>query len=31
MIRDWNLDEVTDGKKYGLNDLVKAECDDCGC
>lgn len=32
MEREWNLDERTDGKLYGANDLVKAGCQDCkGC
>jgi hypothetical protein len=32
MIRNWNLNEVSDGKKYNLSDMVKADCDDCkGC
>jgi hypothetical protein len=32
MIRDWDLNDVSDGKKYGLSDMVKADCDDCrGC
>jgi hypothetical protein len=32
MIRDWDLNDVSDGKKYGLSDMVKAGCDDCkGC
>lgn len=32
MIRDWDLKEVTDGRKYHSNDLVKADCQDCiGC
>ena len=27
-----NLDEISDGKRYGLNDLVKVGCEDCaGC
>ena len=29
MDRNINLDEITDGKRYGLNDLVKVECNDC--
>ncbi len=32
MIRDVSLDEISDGKLYGLNDMVKADCNDCqGC
>jgi hypothetical protein len=32
MIREWDLNDVSDGKKYGLSDMVKADCDDCkGC
>lgn len=32
MERDIDLNEVTDGKRYGLNDLVKVGCNDCkGC
>lgn len=32
MDRNCNLDEITDGRLYGLNDMVKAECNDCqGC
>jgi hypothetical protein len=32
MIRDWDLNEVSDGKIYALSDMVKADCDDCkGC
>ena len=32
MERDIDLKEVSDGKLYGLNDLVKVGCDDCsGC
>ncbi len=32
MIRDWDLNEVSDGKIYTLSDMVKADCDDCkGC
>ena len=32
MERMINMDEVSDGKLYGLNDMVKAGCDDCrGC
>lgn len=29
MDRNINLDEITDGKRYGLNDLVKVGCNDC--
>lgn len=32
MIREWNMAEVSDGKKYGPNDMVRAGCNDCkGC
>lgn len=32
MIRNVSLDEISDGKLYGINDLVKADCNDCvGC
>ncbi len=32
MIREISLDEISDGKLYGLNDMVKADCHDCqGC
>lgn len=32
MIRQWNIDDVSDGKLYSDNDLVKIGCDDCrGC
>ena len=32
MLRDCNLNEISDGKKYKLNDMVKADCNDCkGC
>lgn len=32
MKRNINMNEISDGKLYGLNDLVKAECNDCkGC
>ena len=32
MLRDCDLNEITDGKKYTINDMVKADCDDCkGC
>lgn len=32
MIRNCSLDEISDGKLYGLNDMVKADCNDCkGC
>jgi hypothetical protein len=32
MIRDWDLNEVSDGKRYTLSDMVKTDCDDCkGC
>ena len=27
-----SMDEISDGKLYGLNDMVKADCQDCrGC
>lgn len=32
MERNISMDEISDGKLYGLNDLVKVSCDDCnGC
>lgn len=32
MKREVSLEEISDGKLYGLNDLVKADCHDCeGC
>lgn len=32
MERNIDMQEVSDGKRYGLNDMVKAGCDDCkGC
>ncbi len=32
MIREVSLNEISDGKLYGINDLVKADCHDCkGC
>ena len=32
MKRDIDLSEISDGKLYGLNDMVKADCNDCtGC
>ena len=32
MKREVSLEEISDGKLYGLNDLVKADCGDCkGC
>lgn len=32
MIREVSLKEISDGKLYGLNDMVKADCNDCqGC
>lgn len=32
MIRNINMEEVSDGKLYGVNDMVKVGCDDCkGC
>ena len=32
MERDVSMEEISDGRLYGLNDLVKADCRDCrGC
>ena len=32
LIRNVTLEEISDGRLYGLNDMVKAGCDDCqGC
>lgn len=32
MEREINMDEISDGKRYGLNDLVRVGCGDClGC
>ena len=32
MERDINMEEISDGRLYGLNDMVKADCRDCrGC
>ncbi len=32
MKRNVSLEEISDGKLYGLNDMVKADCGDCkGC
>lgn len=32
MIRNVSFEEISDGKLYGLNDMVKADCGDCkGC
>lgn len=32
MKREWNMNEVSDGRFYDLRDMVKAGCDDCkGC
>ena len=32
MERNIRMEEVSDGKLYGLNDMVKAGCEDCvGC
>ena len=32
MIRNCSLDEISDGKLYDINDMVKADCGDCkGC
>ena len=29
MIRNVALEEISDGKLYGLNDMVRAGCDEC--
>ena len=29
MERDINMEEISDGHLYGLNDMVKADCRDC--
>lgn len=29
MKREWDLNEISDGKKYDLDSMVKADCDDC--
>lgn len=29
MLRDCDLNEISDGKKYTLNDMVKADCNNC--
>lgn len=32
MKRDIDINEISDGRRYGLNDMVKADCQDCqGC
>lgn len=32
MLRNITLEEISDGKLYGLNDMVRADCNDCkGC
>ena len=32
MLREIDLNEISDGKLYGTNDMVKAGCNDCkGC
>lgn len=32
MIRQVSIEEISDGRLYGLNDMVKADCQDCkGC
>lgn len=32
MLRECDLNEISDGKRYGLNDMAKVGCDDCkGC
>lgn len=32
MLREVDLEEISDGKRYGLNDMVRVGCDDCsGC
>ena len=32
MIRELDLSEISDGKRYGHKDMVKAGCNDCkGC
>ena len=32
MKRDIDINEISDGKLYGPNDMVKADCGDCkGC
>lgn len=32
MLRECDINQITDGKKYTLTDMVKADCDDCrGC
>ena len=32
MERNVDIDKISDGKRYGANDMVKVGCDDCrGC
>lgn len=32
MKREIDLNEISDGRRYGANDMVKADCGDCkGC
>lgn len=31
MERNVEIDKISDGKRYGANDLVKVGCDDCRC
>ena len=32
MLRNIDLNEISDGKLYGINDMVKADCGGChGC
>lgn len=32
MRREVSMEEISDGKLYGINDMVKADCHDCeGC
>lgn len=32
MQRNVTMEEISDGKLYGINDMVKADCQDCkGC
>lgn len=30
MKQQWNMDEISDGKRYSANDLVRIGCDGCG-
>ena len=30
MRREVSLEEISDGRLYELNDMVKADCQDCG-